>query len=95
MKRQGSVAIVPLIIGLMVFFWFIWFLGGESDLLHEINKVEHLEHIQEELIYSALQERIKLEQAHPDWSDAQLDAEVNAYVTKMMEANQIQEGKKP
>lgn len=91
MKRRGSIAIVPLLIAIMLFFWFIWFLGGESDFLHEVNSIEHLEHIQEELIYSALQERIALEQAHPDWSDTKLDQEVNLYVNKMMEANKIHE----
>ncbi|MBN2869554.1 MAG: hypothetical protein JXK04_01200 [Campylobacterales bacterium] len=84
-------AIVPLLIALMLFFWFIWFLGGENDSLHRINKVQHLHHLQEELVIAAMQQRIELEQAHPEWSSAQLDAAVNQYVNDMMAINNIHE----
>jgi len=87
--RKGSVAIVPLLIALMLFFWFIWFMGGENDSLHTINKVEHLHHIQEELVISALQEKIRLEQNGKSESEA-ID-QVNGYVNAMMQANKIQE----
>ncbi|MDP1785218.1 MAG: hypothetical protein Q8K81_07325 [Sulfuricurvum sp.] len=89
--RRGSVAIVPLLLALMLFFWFIWFLGGENDLLFQINKVENVQHIQEELIVSAMQERLKLEQKNTNWSNGQLDAATNHYVNNMMKINKIQE----
>jgi len=89
--RRGSVAIVPLLLAIMLFFWFIWFLGGESDTLHEINNVEHLHHIQEELVISAMQEKIRLEQNQSvsNLTDSQIDDAVNGYVDQMMLNNQI------
>lgn len=89
--RRGSVAIVPLILALMLFFWFIWFLGGENDMLFEINKIEHVQHVQESLIIPAIQERLKLEQANPSWSKAQLDEAVDKYIDEMMKINKIQD----
>ncbi|MGA9045755.1 hypothetical protein [Sulfuricurvum sp.] len=87
--RRGSVAIVPLLFALMLFFWFMWFLGGENDSLHEINNVENLQHIQEELIISATQQYIVLQQN--GMSEAEAKASVNTYVTHMMKLNKIQE----
>ena len=89
--RRGSVALVPLLLALLLFFWFIWFLGGENDSLMQINKVENVHHIQEELIVSAMQQRIELEQAHPEWNSGQLDEAVNHYVNDMMKINKIHE----
>lgn len=87
--RRGSVAIVPLLFALMLFFWFIWFLGGENDSLHEINNIENLQHIQEELIISATQQYIALQQN--GMSEVEAKASVNTYVTNMMKLNKIQE----
>lgn len=88
--RKGSVAIVPLLLALMLFFWFIWFLGQENDSLLQINKIENVQHIQEELVISAMQQRLALEQMHPDWSTAQLDEAAQKYVNDMMKLNAIQ-----
>jgi hypothetical protein len=97
--RKGSVAIVPLIIALMLFFWFMWFLGGENDMLLQINKVENVQHIQEELIISAMQRHLTSEQdlkkLNPAMSDTALkqlaDKDGSDYVKTMMEANKIQQ----
>jgi hypothetical protein len=90
--RRGSVAIVPLLLALLLFFWFMWFMGGENDNLVQINKVQHLYHLQEELVIAAMQQRIELEQqCHPDCNDAELDAAVELYVDEMMKLNKIQE----
>jgi hypothetical protein len=90
LMRRGSVAIVPLLFALMIFFWFIWFLGRENDSLLQINKIENVQHIQEELVISAMQQRLALEQMHPDWSTAQLDNAAGKYVNDMMKLNEIQ-----
>lgn len=89
--RKGSVAIVPLLLALFLLFWFIWFLGGENDRLFQINKVQNVHHVQEELIISAMQQRLELEQLHPEWSGQQLDEAVNHYVNEMMKINKIQD----
>lgn len=89
--RRGSVAIVPLLLSLLLLFWFIWFMGGENDMLLQINKTQNLHHLQEELVIAAVQQRLELEQAHPEWSNAQLDEAVNHYVNGMMKINKIHE----
>jgi hypothetical protein len=90
LMRKGSVAIVPLLMALMLFFWFIWFLGRENDSLLQINKIENVQHIQEELVISAMQQRLALEQTHPEWTNAQLDTAAQKYVNDMMKLNAIQ-----
>ncbi|HEX5623903.1 MAG TPA: hypothetical protein VFX57_05645 [Sulfuricurvum sp.] len=87
--RRGSVAIVPLLFGIMLFFWFMWFMGGENDMLLQINKVEHVQHIQEELILSATKNYIELQQQGKSKEEA--TALVNVYVNDMMKLNAIQE----
>lgn len=88
--RRGSVAIVPLLMALMLFFWFIWFLGRENDSLFQINKIQNVQHIQEELVIPAMQQRLALEQTHPDWSSEKLDEATQKYVNDMMKLNLIQ-----
>ncbi|MDD5717754.1 MAG: hypothetical protein PHW64_08100 [Sulfuricurvum sp.] len=95
--RRGSVAIVPLILALMLFFWFIWFMGGENDSLMQINKVEHVQHLQEELMIAAMQRHLATEQdlrrSNPNISDinakAAADLDADQYVKIMMQNNQI------
>lgn len=89
--RRGSVAIVPLMIAIMLFFGFIWFLGGENDMLFQVNKVENLQHVQEELIIPAMQKGILLKHSNPAISAADLDAGVTLHVNEMMKKNNIQE----
>jgi predicted PurR-regulated permease PerM len=91
MMRRGSAAIVPLMLAVMFMFWLIWFLGFESDTTRVINEAEHLHQLQERLAVAALKERLRLEAAHPEWDDTQLDAEVNTYINQMMVLNNIQE----
>lgn len=85
--RRGSVAIVPLIFSIMLFFWFIWFMGGENDTLFQINKVENLQHVQEQLAISALKYGIKLKHDTPSMTPAQVDAQVSVYVHEMIVKN--------
>ena len=56
--RNGSAAIVPLLLAVMALFWFIWIMGGSADTLHRVNKVEDLQHLQERLLPAAMKKYI-------------------------------------
>jgi len=89
--RNGSVAIVPLLLGIFTLFWFIWFLGGSSDTLHRVNNVENLQHLQERLLLSAAKYRFEYERANPGLTDDEYEAVTDIYIDNMMVNNKIQE----
>ena len=58
--RRASVAIVPLFLAILLLFWFIWFLGGESDNLHKTTELTHLHKVQDKLLEAAIIRRYEL-----------------------------------
>lgn len=93
--RNGSAAIVPLLIAVMLIFWFAYFMGGSSDTLHKVNNVTNLQHLQEKLLISSVRYRNKIEmeakEAGAPLSETELDTKVNSYVKYMMKQNRIDE----
>ena len=89
--RRGSAALVPLLLAIMLLFWFIWFLGGESDNLHKVNQLENLQHTQERLVIAALRKKQELRDTNASLSDAQLNQKVNEYIHNIMVLNNIDE----
>lgn len=89
--RRASVAFVPLMLGIFILFWFIWFMGGENDNLHRINEVENLQHLQERLLLAAVKHRYDVSRENPNFTEAELDAAVNIYIQNMMKLNGIDE----
>ncbi len=87
--RRGSAAIVPLFLAIVLLFWFIWFLGNANDNLHKVNQIENLQHTQERLLQAAMQKRYEIEEANPNLSDEELDAQVDKYIKEMMKLNNI------
>ncbi len=92
MKRNGSAAFVPLLIGVMFIFWFIWFLGQEGDNTHKINRLENLQNLQHRLLSAAINRKIELMQVD-DSNDTDVDGKINGYIRNMMHANHIYKGK--
>jgi hypothetical protein len=65
--RNGSAALFPLLLAIMAMFWFIWIMGGSTDTLHRVNKVEDLQHLQERLLPAAMQKYIdEVQKSGPD-----------------------------
>lgn len=89
--RNGSVAIVPLLLSIMTLFWFIWFLGGGSDTLHRVNEVENLQNLQERLLVAAVKFRLEYERENPNDTQTEVDAAVDAYIDNMMVLNKVQD----
>jgi len=89
--RRGSAALVPLLLAVMLLFWFIWFLGGESDNLHKVNQLENLQHTQERLIIAACRRRQEAYDADRNLTDRQLDENVSQYIHSIMHLNHIDE----
>jgi hypothetical protein len=87
--RNGAVAIFPLLLAVSLLFWFIWFLGGASDTLHEVTNVENLQHTQERLIIAALKKKQELHDANPDFTEEELNEKVNQYIHDIMVLNNI------
>lgn len=58
--RNGIAAIVPLFLAIMLLFWVIWFLGGESDNLHKTTNLTHLHKVQDKLLEAAIYRRYEL-----------------------------------
>lgn len=89
--RRGSAALVPLLLAIMLLFWFIWFMGGESDNLHQVTQLENLQHTQERLIIAACRKKQELHDANASLSDKQLNKKVNNYIHNIMKLNKIDE----
>lgn len=89
--RNGSAALVPLLLAIMLLFWFIWFMGGESDNLHKVNQLGNLHHTQERLVIAALRKKQELRDANASLSDAELNEKVNQYIHNIMILNKIDE----
>jgi len=91
--RRGSAALVPLLFGIMLLFWFIWFLGGENDNLHKVNQLENLQHTQERLILAACQKKQELREKFRDenisFNETDLDNNVSDYIHQIMKLNKI------
>ena len=87
--RRGSVAIVPLFLGIALLFWFIWFFGGANDNLHKVNQLENLQHTQDRLLIAAAKKRSELEQENPHMSEDDINKSVNTYIHNMMKLNKI------
>jgi hypothetical protein len=91
--RNGSAVIVPLFLGIMILFWFIYFMGGANDNLHKVTKMEHVKHVEERLLKAAIAKRIKLLEANAEspepLSKTEIDTEVNDYIAIMMQRNNI------
>jgi preprotein translocase subunit YajC len=85
--RKGSVAIVPLLIAVMMIFWFMMIMGNENDQLHTINKIENLQRTQDRLLYSALKRRYELERNANESVD--INESVNTYISEIMKMNNI------
>ena len=89
--RNGSAALVPLFIGIMLLFWAIMFMGGAADNLVKVNKTLYHQDIEERLLSAAIQEKIRLteESAKSDTplTTAQIDALVDSYVARMVDKN--------
>jgi len=89
--RNGSVAIVPLLLAVMMIFWFMTIMGTENDQLHKINNIENLQRTQERLLYSALKKKYELQKAYPNKSEDEIDQEVDQYISQIMKMNNIDE----
>jgi len=89
--RNGSAALVPLLLAIMLLFWFIWFLGGESDNLHQVNQLGNLQHTQERLRIAACRKKQELHDQNRSMSDTQLNEKVNNYIHNIMVLNKIDE----
>jgi len=93
--RNGSAALVPLLFAIMLLFWFIWFLGGENDNLHQVNQLENLQHTQERLIIAACKKkqefRRKFRDDNVSFTETDLDNNVSAHIHQIMILNKIDE----
>jgi len=58
--RNGSAAIVPLLLAIVLLFWFIWFLGGANDNLNKTTNLTNLQKIQDKLLEGAVYKRYEL-----------------------------------
>jgi|GEM_PF-2901138 len=94
--RNASAAIVPLFLAIMLLFWFIWFMGGESDNLHKTTDLTHLQKIQDKLLEAAMIRRYELathkKELYSEESEekrAALDAKISQDNHIMMQRNKI------
>lgn len=94
--RNASAAIVPLFLAIMLLFWFIWFLGGESDNLHKTTELTHVHKLQDKLLEAAIIRRYELatknKELYSEVSGAKkdaLDAKISNDNHLMMQKNKI------
>ena len=89
--RNGSAALVPLILAVMLLFWFIMFMGGANDNLAKVNGIVHHQNLEERLLKAAAAKYIQLEEqnkeAETPLSEAEMKALVDAYIARMIDKN--------
>ena len=88
--RNGIVAIVPLFFGIVMLFGFIIFMGGASDTLFTVSKVEHLQHLQTKLLLPAMKKKYE-EEREAGKSPEAASASANDYIKDMMRKKGIDE----
>lgn len=92
--RKGSAALVPLLIAIMLLFWFIAFMGSENDNLHTVNGVTNLQKIQEKLLISSVRYRYKIateaKKEGVTLTEEELDQKVDQYIQHIMIENKIE-----
>lgn len=92
--RNASAALVPLLLAVMLIFWFAAFMGSENDNAHAINDVTNLQKLQEKLLISAAKQRFTLKAASKeqdlDLSDEQVNDRVDQYIKYIMVSNKIE-----
>jgi len=86
--RNGSAAIVPLLLAIMLLFWFIMFMGGASDTQKTVNDVQELKHLQSKLLLPALKKKYQ-EERDNNMSNTAASASANKYIKDMMYKNGI------
>jgi len=93
--RNGSAAIVPLFLAVMLLFWFIMFMGGSSDTLHKVTNLTHLQNLQDKILQGAIDKRYDLVTSNPDiysevdGNTSALDAKIAQDVSNIMVQNNI------
>ena len=94
--RKGSAALVPLLLAIMLLFWFIAFMGGESDNLHKTSNLINLNNLQDKLLISAMNKRYDLATDEQDlYSEIDekkkkaLDKKISDIVHAIMKKNKI------
>ena len=94
--RKGSAALVPLFIAIMLLFWFITFMGGESDNLHKTSNLVNLNNLQDKLLISAMNKRYDLATNEQDlYSEMDekkkkaLDKKISDTIHTIMQKNKI------
>ncbi|QOP42212.1 hypothetical protein [Sulfurimonas marina] len=92
--RNASAALVPLLIAVMAIFWFIAFMGGANENLHDVNDATNLQHLQEKLLISAVRYRHKVESEAKEQgltlSEDEINQKVDAYIEYIMVSNNIE-----
>lgn len=86
--RNGIVSIVPLFFAIVLLFGFIAFMGGASDTLFTVSKVEHLQHLQTKLLLPAIKKKYE-EERESGKSPTAASASANIFVKDMMKKNGI------
>jgi hypothetical protein len=87
--RNASAAIVPLFLAIMLLFWLIWFLGGESDNLHKTTQLTSLHKIQDKLLEAAIVRRYELSAKNKELYSEKAGAKKDALDTKISNDNHI------
>lgn len=87
--RKGSAAIVPLFIAIMLLFWFIAFMGTQSDTLKKVTDIENVSHLHDRLIYAVTKRYYELKAENPSWDDAKLQEETSKYAHIIMQSNNV------
>ena len=89
--RKGSAALVPLMIAIFLLFWVIMFMGNATDNFVKVKNVVSHQDLEERLLSAAMQKKIDLIQENAkdnlNKTEAQIDAEVDAYISKIITAN--------
>lgn len=85
--RNGVAAIVPLFLAIMLLFWVIWFLGGESDHLHKTTSLTYLHKVQDKLLEAAIHRRYELLENNRDTYSETPGAQKDALDQKISDDN--------
>ena len=92
--RKASAAIVPLLMAIMLLFWFIMYWGGASETLQALNSVGHLQKIQQKLVIPSVRyyckTKAEAQQTGATLSKTELEMKTNLYVKHIMVSNNIE-----
>ena len=90
-QRRGVMAFIPILFGMMVLVWGVWYLGFEQFTAHRINNIGKAHSVQSIIAYRLALKRSEMKSSKDhDYTADQIDDAVEAMYLDLLRKNNIE-----